>query len=155
MCDSKKTPRSGDVCLRPSQLPVDGPYRTYSAEPHEWFDIGWWLGVTPVAEGWMPYDGGSCNVFSCRQTDPTGKVIHGWPDGDANQDSFTDSLDALWVLQAVAGAVERGERAFNPFADVDQEGGLTTRDALLILQDDAGLILGLPLRRGPAPFPDK
>ncbi len=150
-CDEFPTEQwSWDICYRGGQ--VDGEsywlYGAASGIP----DMGWWLGVKPVEGGWIPYDGGRCDLFYCRKTDPDGTVVFGYPDGDANGDDITDSLDALLVLQIVAN----DERPFSYSGNVDPAGGLSSNDALLILQYNAGLIGGLPGRSPWAPdFEDK
>lgn len=59
-------------------------------------------------------------------------------DGDANCDGTVNSIDALIVLQYVAGL--RNTVPCPDEADVDNNGRLTSVDAALILQIDAGLI---------------
>lgn len=149
--DFPTEPGSWDVCYRGGS--VDGEsYWRYSAEPLGISDMQSWLGVKPVEGGWVPYDGGPCRLGYCRQTDPSGAVLMGWPDGDADRDGVTNSLDALVVLQLVAHS---SETLFLFNGDVDGASGLTSLDALLILQHDAGLLDGLPVRRGEPPFGDK
>ena len=154
--DEPSNPRGkGDVRYWRSNNHGDETFSVYSASAVSISDTHWWVGVVADNDRWALYDGGRIDLSYSRITNPDGNVISGWPSGNVDGENGVNSLDALMLLQGIAGAVERGERAFNPFADVDQEGGLTSRDALLILQYDAGLILGLPLRRGPPPFPDK
>lgn len=59
-------------------------------------------------------------------------------EGDANCDGTVNSIDALIVLQYVAGL--RNTVPCPDAADVDHNGRLTSVDAALILQIDAGLI---------------
>ena len=144
---------SWDVCFRGGEV-GDRSFQIYAASPGI-PDMGSWVGVKLVEDGWIPYDGGSCDLFYCRQTDPTGTVINGWPNGDANGDGKADSLDALRVLHLVAQADDNGETPFSLHGNVDGA-GLSSRDASLILQSHAGLIGGLPVRIGSAPdFGDK
>lgn len=144
---------SGDVCYRQWQGLGDESYRIYSVAPHGYADINWWIGIRTVEGGWIPYNGGPSHFTYLRLTDPRGNVISGYLDGDANQDGITDSLDALMILQGVAGLLE--ERVFLWPGDVTG-GGISSHDALLILQYDAGLFQeGFPLRTGEPPFADK
>jgi Tol biopolymer transport system component len=62
--------------------------------------------------------------------------------GDVNKDGTTNSLDALLVLQSVAGllpSLPNDERA-----DANNDGEITAIDAALILQYGAGLVACLP-----------
>jgi len=89
------------------------------------------------------YGSGGCNIFYCRITDPDGLVLSGHPNGDANCDRTTNSLDALVILQYVAALIPDVPCPFQAY--VDREPGLGASDALAILQAEAGLIPGLPL----------
>ena len=63
-------------------------------------------------------------------------------DGDVNKDGFTDSRDALLVLQHVVlllPTLPNRDRA-----DVSLDGVVDVLDVLLMLQFDAGLLPGLP-----------
>ncbi|MCH7699850.1 MAG: hypothetical protein IH865_12995 [Chloroflexi bacterium] len=59
-------------------------------------------------------------------------------DGDVNCDVFTNSVDALFVLQLVAGLI--GSLPCEDAADVNGDGAITSVDAALILQRVAGLL---------------
>lgn len=63
-------------------------------------------------------------------------------EGDVNGDGRTNSLDALFVLQFVAGLLTSLPNAGK--ADVNEDGRITAIDAFLMLQFQAGLIRCLP-----------
>jgi len=89
------------------------------------------------------YDSGVCNVSYCRTTDPTGAVIGGHPNGDANCDRTANSLDALYALQYDAALIVWG-RCFSEADVASPMGTLNAMDAALILQAEAALIPPLP-----------
>ena len=64
------------------------------------------------------------------------------PIGDADCNGFVTSIDALVILQVLAGLLDF--LSCEAFADVNVDGELTSVDALLILQFIAGLIDSLP-----------
>ncbi len=153
-CDeTRPEPLTFDACY---DVTNHGSYATYIAVKGLPDFPGWWAGVKPVGDGRTPYDGGTCGNFYCRMTDPAGSVTFSRPNGDANEDGEANSLDALLVLQHVAGAIDlESHPMFAMPGDVDHVGGITGTDALLILQSDARLIQGLPVRLGEPPFGDK
>lgn len=64
------------------------------------------------------------------------------PLGDVNDDGAVNSLDALLILQFVAGLI--GELPNPESADVNESDTIDSVDASLILQFEAGLLIALP-----------
>ncbi len=62
--------------------------------------------------------------------------------GDVNNDGMVTSIDALLVLQYVAGLLDTLPNLVN--ADVNANGVINSVDAALILQRVAGLLASLP-----------
>jgi len=87
--------------------------------------------------GTPPATGAATRTPTATRTPPPAGVV-----GDASCDGLVNSVDALLVLQLVAGILE----AFSCDADVDvdRDGRVGAIDAALVLQFDAGLIDSLP-----------
>ena len=152
--DEPSNPRGkGDVRYWRSSNHGDETFSVYSASAVTISDTHWWVGVVADNDRWALYDGGRIDLSYSRITNPAGNVISGWPSGNVDGENGVNSLDALMLLQSIAGLLEG--RIFLLPGDVTG-GGISSHDALLILQYDAGLFQeGFPLRWGEPPFEDK
>ncbi len=143
-CNTAVTPAPEDVCYRFTPGRSTEDYSIYGAFAFQVTDTGWWIGVVPVENGWKWYGGGRCDIFFCRMATPDDEILVGYPNGDANCDGSANSLDALLVLQVVAELIEQHQ--VRCIAYVGLFVGVTSLDALSILQSDAGLIGALPVK---------
>ena len=80
------------------------------------------------------------NIFPTRRPTNTPTERFAGTRGDVNCDNLTNSLDALLILQRIAGLISNLDCAHN--ADTNFDGTISAVDALLILQLDAGIIDG-------------
>ena len=80
------------------------------------------------------------NIFPTRRPTSTPTERSAGVRGDVNCDNLTNSLDALLILQRIAGLISNLDCEHN--ADTNFDGTISVVDAALILQFDAGIIDG-------------